>query len=46
MDPRLALLRLSFPAREYRTRLYQVQWPDLPFVEWDQRVPYPEVALL
>jgi hypothetical protein len=45
-DPRLGLLRRSFAAREYRTRLYQVQWPDLPFVAWDGRVPFPEVALL
>jgi hypothetical protein len=45
-DPRLATLRRCFPAREYRSRLYRVRWPDLPGEALDDRLPYPEVALL
>jgi hypothetical protein len=45
-DPRLRIVRGCFAAREYRTRIYRVQWPDLPGIELDQRIPFLEVALL
>ncbi len=45
-DPRLALLRGRFAAREYRSRLYRVSWPDLPGDALDDRLPCPEAALL
>jgi hypothetical protein len=45
-DPRLAALRRCFNAREYRSRLYRVRWPDLPNASLDDRVPCPEIALL
>ena len=45
-DPRLALLRHGFAAREYRSRLYHVRWPDFPGEAPDERLPYPEIALL
>jgi hypothetical protein len=46
LDPRLALLRADFSLREYRTKLYSVQWPDFPMTELDQNVCFPDVALL
>jgi hypothetical protein len=45
-DPRLTLLRADFSVREYRTRVYSVQWPNFPIAELDQRVLFPDVALL
>ena len=45
-DPRLAALRGRFAAREYRSRLYRVRWPDLPGDTLDGRLPCPEIALL
>jgi len=45
-DPRLAALRGRFAAREYRSRLYSVRWPDLPGEVLDDRLPCPEIALL
>jgi hypothetical protein len=43
---RLAVLRNRFAAREYRSRLYRVRWPDLPAPALDDRLPGPEIALL
>lgn len=47
-DPKLAVVRRSFRAREYHSRLYIVRWPDCGGAarELDQRVLAPEVALL
>jgi hypothetical protein len=45
-DPRLAALRSGFAAREYRSRLYRVRWPDLRDDALDSRSPFPEVALM
>jgi hypothetical protein len=45
-DPRLAVLRSRFAAREYRSRLYRVRWLDLPGAALDDRLPGPEIALL
>ena len=47
-DPKLAVVRRSFRAREYHSRLYVVRWPDCGGAaqELDQRVLAPEVALL
>jgi hypothetical protein len=47
-DPRLRELRRRFSTRTYRSRLYRVDWPDLPAIELrDQRLPFlPDVALL
>lgn len=47
-DPELPVLRRTLAAREYRTRLYEVRWPDQPASTdaWDARPFRPEVALL
>ena len=45
-DPRLAALRDRIAAREYRSRLYRVRWPDLPDDALDDCLPGPEIALL
>ena len=47
-DPRLAILRSRFRAREYHSRLYVVRWPEFggSADELDERIPAPEVALL
>jgi hypothetical protein len=45
-DPRRAALRTRFAAREYRSCLYRVRWPELPGEALDGRLPFPEVALL
>ena len=47
-DPHLATVRAKFRAREYRSRLYLVRWPDLGGAarELDGRCLAPEVALL
>ena len=47
-DPRLIMVRKTFPGREYRSRLYVVRWPGIgrPAAELDDRVIAPEVALL
>jgi hypothetical protein len=45
-DPRLAVVQTHFAAREYRSRLYRVRWPDLPGDALDARLLCPEVALL
>jgi hypothetical protein len=47
-DPKLAVLRRSFRAREYHSRLYVVRWADCGGAvrEIDGRVLAPEVALL
>jgi hypothetical protein len=45
-DPRLAVVRTHFPAREYRSRLNRVRWPDLPGDALDDRLLCPEIALL
>jgi hypothetical protein len=47
-DPELTTLRRLGRAREYRTRLYEVRWPDWPAyrVEWRDGLFRPEVALL
>lgn len=47
-DPELTALRRLGRAREYRTRLYEVRWPDwpAPAPEWREGLLRPEVALL
>jgi len=45
-DPRVTALRRCFTAREYRSRLYRVRWPDLPGDALDDRLLCPEIALL
>jgi hypothetical protein len=47
-DPELPLLRRLLRAREYRTTLYEVTWPDGPRWPdaWDARCFRPEVSLL
>jgi hypothetical protein len=45
-DPRLATLRGCFAVREYLSRVYRVRWPDLPGEALDDRLLFPEVALL
>jgi hypothetical protein len=45
-DLRLAVVQTHFAAREYRSRLYRVRWPDLPGDALDDRQLCPEVALL
>jgi hypothetical protein len=47
-DVRCSQLDESFRPRRYRTMLYQLDWPDenLPSVVMDDRLLYPEIALL
>lgn len=47
-DPELDALRRLRIAREYRTRLYDVRWPDVPTLSatWTDLLFRPEVALL
>lgn len=47
-DPRLAIVRQLFPGAEYRSRIYQISWPDsrLSRVELDGGYLQPELALL
>jgi hypothetical protein len=47
-DPRLAAVRSRFRGREYVSRLFQVHWPDeySPRIVFDEKLPFPEVALL
>lgn len=45
-DPRLTIVRRAFRCREYHSRLYSVNWDDMPAVALDDRLCSPEVALL
>lgn len=47
-DPRMPVLRRYLGAQTYRTRLYEVRWPEMPAWSdsWDARPFSPEVALL
>ena len=47
-DPRLEIVRRHFRAREYRSRLYIVRWPDCGGAasHLEQRILVPEVSLL
>jgi hypothetical protein len=47
-DPRLKMVRRMFEAREYRSRVYLVYWPDCgsSATGWKHRLMAPEVALL
>lgn len=45
-DPRLAVVQNQFRCRAYRSLLFQVRWPDFPAFRPDDRLIFPEIALL